>query len=441
MAGLLLFSLEETAFANSPSFPHLRHLYLTWQHDPCRTITINIHGLKTSSELTVYYDDKPCMGNPCLYTHAKKGLASSELSLPDGRKLYHIEIQKLKPNTRYYFIIAEGLHPYPYSKEFSFKTIPEHGDPLVFIEGGDWENTQEAEKLAQLAAKANPHAVLLGGDYPSSVLGKEDFKQWDHWLDVYEKNMVSSEGCLIPLVMAIGNHEVTGGFNQTQGDAPLFFHYFKQGATGESYFSLPFGKKMRLYVLDSGHIAAHEGQQSVWLEQELQKDISSEIKMAIYHVPLFPSVRFSHPTIMYQLAYQMTKVCKGRSLAAHLYSPESAEGLKHWLPLFDAYQLTVAFEHHDQALKRTKLLRAGKEDPQGTLYLGDGGWGAKIHYLPIQGFFHSHFARLKGLEHFFWKVHVFEKIIEYTAINANGKVLDHFVQKVNDPSYTLDEVD
>lgn len=217
---------------------------------------------------------------------------------------------------------------------------------------------------------------LLGGDYASAVFGPSDYAKWDQWLDVYRRTMVSKKGHLIPFVMAIGNHEVIGGYGQPKRQVPFFFHYFCQGDTQKSYFSLPFGEDVRLFVLDSGHTEKHDGEQLAWLQAELMNSQSCPIKLALYHVPLYPSIRFTEKGLAYRAFVRMLSAMKVDNPAVRLFSYASLQGKKHWLPLFDRHGMTVAFEHHDQTLKRTKLLRGGKPHPQGTLYLGDGGWGA-----------------------------------------------------------------
>lgn len=328
----------------------------------------------------------------------------------------------------YYFTIGNASRGF--SPEASFETIPLENAPLVFIEGGDWDITPEASLLAAKAGELRPHALLLGGDYPSTENLLDDYRRWDTWLDTYSQYLKTPEGRLIPLVMALGNHEVPGGFDCPREYVPFFFHLFPQGNEGKSYFSLSFGKRVQLLVLDSGHVASHSGEQRDWLERELQKHLHTPIRMALYHVPLFPSIRFIERNALYSSFYKLVKICKGKHAASCLLSPKSLEGRRHWLPLFDKYGLTVAFEHHDQTLKRTKLLRYGKEDPQGTLYLGDGGWGPKVQFHPIQGFFHSYFARLKGLIHFFWIVQIEEHRIVYSAMTASGTIIDYFVQNI-----------
>ena len=212
------------AFFNKPA--KLRHIYLTWQHDPCRTITVNVHGINTPSKLFIYYDTKPHFSRIHLYGHKASGLGKKKIHLPDGRTIYHIELNNLEPSETYYFTIGNRYRSY--GGEIRFRTVPDDGRPLLFVEGGDWENTPEAELLAKRAASLSPYAAFLGGDYPSYVYGLSDYEKWDHWLDVYRRCMMTPEGYCIPMVMAIGNHEVIGGFGQSKQQSPFFFHYFLQ---------------------------------------------------------------------------------------------------------------------------------------------------------------------------------------------------------------------
>ena len=56
-------------------------------------------------------------------------------------------------------------------------------------------------------------------------------------------------------------------------------------------------------------------------------------------------------------------------------------GKKEWVPLFDKYNVTIVSENHTHAFKRSKKLRGGKEDPNGTIYIGEGNWGAQVPSL------------------------------------------------------------
>ncbi|MFZ0564590.1 MAG: metallophosphoesterase family protein [Chlamydiales bacterium] len=426
MIGLLLFTipLNGALFSRSAK---LRHVYLTWQNDPCRTITINVHGINTPSKLTVYYDTQPRFSKISRYCHKAKGFGHQKIRLPDDRMIYHVELKDLIPGTTYYFTVGDQSRSY--CGEIRFRTVPGETGPLLFVEGGDWENTPAAEALAKKAAALSPYAALLGGDYPSHVYGLGDYEKWDHWLDVYRRSMITPEGHLIPMVMAVGNHEVTGGFGQSKEKAPFFFHYFRQGNTKESYFNLTIGERVSLFVLDSGHAAQHDGPQLEWFEEQLEKVKEVPIKIAIYHVPLFPSIRFAKKDLTYRTFYSAVELWKGRLVANKLYSSQSCQGRKYWLPLFDKYNFTACFEHHDQTLKRTKLIREGKEAIKGTVYLGDGGWGSEEQHPPLQGYFNNYFAALQGKVHFFWAIEIDEDKITYVAMTPSGRVVDHFIQK------------
>src|SRR5690606_36292065 len=100
-----------------------------------------------------------------------------------------------------------------------------------------------------------------------------------------------------------------------------------------------------LVVLDTSHIQPHAAQ-AAFLDDALVKARNKPFSFALYHVPLFPSVR-------------------------HFDKGPSDEGRRHWLPLFDQHALTVAFENHDHALKRTPPLKGGVP-AAGTLPLSGG---------------------------------------------------------------------
>lgn len=71
-----------------------------------------------------------------------------------------------------------------------------------------------------------------------------------------------------------------------------------------------------------------------WLEDKLSVN-NRPNKLAVYHVPLYPSFR------PYDTAL-------------------SAEMREKWGPVFDKYSLTVALENHDHDYKRTKPLKNGE---------------------------------------------------------------------------------
>ena len=50
--------------------------------------------------------------------------------------------------------------------------------------------------------------------------------------------------------------------------------------------------------------------------------------------------------------------------------------LFHWVPNFDKYKVMTAFENHVHAFKRTKPMVGNTAKANGTVYVGDGAYGA-----------------------------------------------------------------
>ena len=369
-----------------------RHVYLTWQGDTSRTMTINYQTFDPAEASTVYFDTKSRNGRTNAYRFAAKGTSHQIPGLLDGRKIHWIELNGLRPGETYYFIAGDSLNGF--SAEQKFRTVPSGSQKLRFVIGGDIGVSTSVAPLLQQAAKTSPAFGAVGGDIAYANDALTNYQRWDAWLDLWETNMVTPSGYTIPMVLAIGNHEVRGT-NYATATANFYFGYFAQNP-GRSYYSRTFGENLVMFLLDSGHFSPHDGAQAVWLDAQLSAQASVPHRFAVYHVPLYPSFR----------------------------SPEgggSVKGRETWLSLFDKYHLTTAFEHHDHTFKRTQLLRANKIDTQGTLYLGDGCWGQPARKVGATRQWYE--VKAASIQHF-WRVDVTRSRVEYRAINKEGKVFD-----------------
>jgi len=370
-----------------------RHVYLTWQGDTSRTITVNYQTLEPTETSTVYYDTKPRNGRPGEYRYTASGSAHQFPGLADGRKIHWVELAKLTPDKTYYFIAGDPQHGF--TAERKFRTVTSGSQSLRFVVGGDMGIGADVAALLQQSAKLSPAFGVVGGDiaYAGDLL--TNFSKWDAWLDHWETNMVTPSGHTIPMVLAIGNHEVRGSSATSPTNAQFYLQYFAQNGE-RTYYSRTFGKNLAMFLLDSGHLSRPGGDQAAWLDAQLSAQRDVPAKFAVYHVPLYPSVR----------AFD---------------GGDSARGREAWLPLFDKYHLTTAFEHHDHAFKRTKLLRENKLDPTGTLYLGDGCWGMGARKVDSELRWYE--AKAASVQHF-WCVDVTRSQVEYRAVNKTGQVFD-----------------
>ncbi|MFQ5988934.1 MAG: fibronectin type III domain-containing protein [Candidatus Methylomirabilales bacterium] len=319
-------------------------VYLTWQRDPTTTMTIQWHSNGGHDDVVQYQrlDEE--------VWHTSRG---SHHPMPHSDRIVHVaELTGLKPATDYRFRFGEN------SVEFKFRTMPsDMSKPIRFVVGGDTMDGFDMfdewyEETCRLVAKQDPMFTVIGGDIAYANGEARSVKRWYRWLAGWKKYMVTSDGRLIPLVVAIGNHEVRGQFGQTPDQAPYFYKLFAL-PDKRSYRVLDFGRYMSLVLLDSGHTHAIDGEQTDWLRRTLADRQELPHLFAIYHVPAYPSVR-------------------------NFDNGVSAKIREHWVPLFEQFGVDVAFEHHDHVYKRTHGIRAGKVDPRGVLYLGDGAWGAML---------------------------------------------------------------
>lgn len=310
---------------------------------------------------------------------------------------YRIELEGLKPDQSYEFVLPEHKEPY------LFKTLQaELNKPLRFVVGGDvyHDSLDDLKKMNRTAASQNPDFVLLGGDlsYSGSRFSflSGDDGRWIDFIKSWSSTMKRGDGHLIPLVTAIGNHDVNGKYGQTPHQAHLYYLFFPSGPNG--YRVLDFASYLSLWILDTGHTHPIEGAQTAWLKSTLENHPPTLYKFALYHVPAFPSFRSMN---------------NKRSFAVRTA----------WVPLFEKYGLDVAFENHEHAYKRTHRLKNGRKDPDGVLYLGDGAYGvekARKPKTPEELWFLAKSAQ----ESHFHLVTLEKDAVHFEAINQEGKVFD-----------------
>ena len=382
-------------------------VYLTWQRNPESTMTISwITALDRQDDLIEYR--KAENGNWMQAT-------GSHSRLPDKTAyfLHRVELTGLQPDAIYQFRTGTDAIIY------KFQTMPATLDhPIRFIAGGDmYHDTLEIlHETNRQAAKTAPSFCLVGGDiaYASTkifdyiprwlhgfmdhVVGQK-FDRWLEWLVAWKQDMVRPDGCLIPIIPAIGNHDTIGRYAQTPDQAPFFYTLFPMpGKPG--YNALDFGSYMSFFLLDSGHTNPVDGKQAQWLAQALRQRENIPRKFALYHVPAYPSVHRLSVAI-------------------------GAEIRKFWVPSFDAYHLTAAFENHEHAYKRTHPIRANAIDVDGVMYIGDGGWGVDHPRTPRRLDEKWYLAKTASARHFL-VVDIDKDRQTVHAVNSDGIVIDSF---------------
>ena len=369
-------------------------VYLTWQQKPDTTMIVQwITPMDEKADLIEFRSENETQW------HQQEG---SHKPLPERLPylIHRVDLQELIPDSGYLFRIG------PDGKTYKFRTLPSTlTHPVNFVSGGDMYNDslQRMEKTNIQAAKTSPFFALIGGDiaYSSRKFWflTENGQRWLDWLAAWKRTMVTPEGYMIPVIPAIGNHETNGQFDQTPQQAPFFYALFPT----RGYMVLDAGDYLSLFFLDTNHTHPINGKQTNWLQKALAERTERPHKLAIYHVPAYPS--------------------KGS-----YYSRESSMIRKCWVPLFEKYGLNAAFEHHAHTYKRTHLIKEGKVSDSGVLYIGDGAWGAENLRTPRTPVDAWYLAKTQSVNHFIM-TSIDRSARSFTAIDSSGKVIDKVFQR------------
>lgn len=316
-------------------------LYLTLTGPAHTTMTVVWHTDARAEGSVVWYAAEP--------GGAWKRAIGKNHPLPHStRRVHVVPLSGLSPDTSYRFRI-----PHLASIE-RFRTLPPTATrPIRIAAGGDtMHNKKLFAKTLEQVAKVDADLLAFGGDLAYGNGDPASLPKWFDWCDAVTQQLVTKEGRRIPIVCAIGNHEVQGGYAQKPDKAP-FYHALFPTPGERGYDVLDLNDDTSLFLLNTGHTAPIGGKQAAWLDRELAARAQRPHLFAIYHVPGWPSHR--------------------------VYSgPLSAGVRQHWAPLFEKHGLDVAFENHEHTYKRSPRIKGGRVDPEGVLYLGDGAVGVNV---------------------------------------------------------------
>ena len=366
-------------------------LYLTWVHDPATTIVVNWQTAKNERDTLLKY--RVAGGGEWRHSQGEARRLSDCPFL-----LHSVELQQLEADREYEFQIG--------SKEaiYRFRTMPVTLDrPVRFAVGGDayYYLSLFRKTNAQIAA-CDPDFVVVGGDIAyvegthMSFSGKKwKMKRWRAFLQEWKRQMVTSDGRLIPIVPVLGNHDVHGIGLDPHKHKQYFYEFFSFPEDKIPYRAIDFGDYLSLVILDSGHSYPIKGVQTQWLKETLAERENLPYTMALYHVGAFPAF---YPY---------------KAAAAALIRKE-------WVPLFERYQINLAFEHHSHTYKRTYPIKGEKIDASGIIYLGDGSWGVKPR-KPREDLWYT--AKIKQCN-CFYLVLLQKEACKVKAFNNKGMVFD-----------------
>lgn len=308
------------------------------------------------------------------------------------------ELEGLRPDTVYELVLVRGGVT---SGACTVRTAPAAFRPgLRFAEGGDLLSDRKTmEKMCRVVAAKDPLFAFLGGDLAYANNWAE--ARWSVFLDVWHETMRAPDGRLIPMVVAIGNHE--NAYHSYEpvkapppSDASMYYSLFRFPVQDQGWYRLDFGTYLSFAILDSGH-SAPVAAQTGWLRDTLAAQKGFERVFVAYHRPAY-----------------------GAGL-----KPDAEPIQKEWCPLIEAARVDAVFEHDHHAYKRTYPMRGGKrDDEKGTLYIGDGAWSVSPRPIaPVMLKDRPWIARAESVNHAILVTLEADRTV-FEALNIGGYVFD-----------------
>ncbi|MCI0381766.1 MAG: metallophosphoesterase family protein [Chlamydiae bacterium] len=379
---VLWLSVFSSLFSEEPSA-----FFATWQGDPSTTMDIrwfeggNIHQLYVRKKGENNWLRKIAHYQPLKYN----GIA-------------YVELADLEEDTTYEFHFSEG------EKIYEFRTLPSSLDRTICCGiGGDLLFKEASfRKMGAAVAKSDPDFVIVGGDIAYTERRKNSWKnlrrerkkieKWKHFFELWKETMIH-EGRVIPLIPVAGNHDI----RKRKKIDGLFYRIFAFPEKNISYRNFDIGKTISFFLLDSNHSHPIEKHQKDWLHWSLYSHQSYHYKIPIYHIAAYPSAK-----------------------KANFNAPTPKKIRTHWVPLFEKYQVQVAFENHNHTYKRTYPLLKNRIDPSGVIYLGDGAWGVDPRPVKTSAFYLAEAKKINMI----WLARFTGEKCFLEAVDIDGKVID-----------------
>jgi hypothetical protein len=419
IALILSVNFAPAAFAQAEDRP--AYIYLTWASDDTAH-SINVSWRTSGNYIgEVRYDTQPRGGNPEAYRYRASGGEGVTTAKFEGY-LHHVELTGLRPDTVYYFICGHPEHGW--SEERAFRTAPERAKSFRFVVGGDsrslgaspypqWPSARD--NISSLMAQYDPSFVVFTGDFIYNGDDQVRPDTWDNWLSAMSQHWVTPEGLTVPIVPAIGNHEIIYPQPKDYDPATQAMNYYAvfNLPGNERWYALSWGPDLRIIVLDSEILDPSSKawkEQVDWLQAELEASENYLWKVVIFHRDMV-SARSDIPRAF--------------------YNPNGRAMIDNWALLFDRYGVDLVLMGHFHTYERSHPLdwtRAPGEImslENGITYVVSGGWGAPL-YTGYSPKWYAAFG--PDSRYHFVLVDLYENgMLHMKAIDINGEIFDELV--------------
>ena len=270
-----------------------------------------------------------------------------------------VQLSQLTPNTAYYMQACDSSGC---GARYWFKTAGSSPQNMTFIAGGDSRTNRSVRQQAnRMVAKIRPAFIDFGGDLTDSNTSAQMLEWLSDWELSYSADTINGVSYkYIPgLIVNVGNHED----NDKQFVCKVFGADMDRNGTcsnRDTYGAFNInGNQLRIYNLNSQlrTSAAEHVAQTDWMKTDLAAaGAQAQWRMGAYHVPALP------------------RTSAKSSVTSEMFA---------WGTNFYDLKMNVVFESDSHLLKVTAPVKPSGtsnyvEVVGGTVYLGEGAWGAPL---------------------------------------------------------------
>ncbi|OCA87773.1 hypothetical protein A8F94_07960 [Bacillus sp. FJAT-27225] len=313
-------------------------------------------------------------------------------------RVNEVTLSKLQQGTTYVYQVGDGQN-WSAIEEFTTEKRKQHFEFAVFGDTQSPSDLSDFGKILQNQSKNDLSFMIHVGDL---IDESAKFKQWDDAL-----SLMSSISSIrsTDLVAALGNHEYMG-----DPDGSLAKAIFNNPENGPDVdkggtYSIEY-QNMHISVLGYTDSAEVLDKQLEWLKQDV-KNSDKPWKILVTHKPPYFTNPFGGNAIMNQKLP----------------------------PVVDELGIDIVFSGHDHSYGRTKKIKGGQEDTNGTVYIVAGTTGKK-HYDAVadEKFDYVNMDPIAVSMH----AKVEKDTITFTTITSDGETIDQFTVK-NEEYFDKDE--
>ncbi|MBT30920.1 MAG: metallophosphoesterase [Thalassobius sp.] len=329
---------------------------------------------------------------------AESANISLKTSSDENTIMHEVLLENLEEETPYFYKVTTILESGDKleTEVSTFKTAVSDNSAFAFAVFSDSQGNPDVwGKLTTLAWEERPDFAIHAGDLVSYGYMKDD------WVDEY-LNPSNTFTKRYPIFSVPGNHEV---------DAPFYYQY-SANPEPEFRYTFKYGNA-EFFMVDTNRDIQPGSVQYQWLEWQLAKS-DATWKFVVHHHPPYSSEANDFGDTEYEK------------------STLGDTDIRNLVPLYEKYLVDIVFYGHIHTYERTWPIFQNKVNQQkGVLYLNVGGAGG---HLEIAQPTRAWFTRKVKSTHHFGYLSVFDKTIEFQAIDVDGKVFDSFAMQKSEVS-------